>query len=273
MEYFSNLEFVNYGISESANASVRDRYFENYWGLQFVWKGDLFLQVGEGRKVFFTEPAAFITFPGAPFSYGTPPGKNRHHAYCCFKGERIGEYIQKGFLVQKEENPLIPIAEYQFFLEKFRLLIRELRSPGAFHHARSVLLLEELLLLLQESDTISSSRASNHFPSLRHLLEKIVTTPEKEWDFAEEAANLSLSYSHFRFLFKELTGHSPWNYLLECRIRKGEELLLSTSRRVNEIAADCGFEDEFHFSRFFRKNRGLAPSIYRRKFQLDVPER
>ena len=269
MEFFSDIEFVNYGIGEGVSACTRNRYFENYWGLQFVWKGDLFLRAGEGKKVFYTAPSAFITFPGKPFTYGTPPGKTRNHAYCCFRGKKVEEYIKKGLLALREENPLIPIADSQFFLEKFRLLVRELRIPGAFHHGRSVLMLEELLLTMQESGSLSSTKGSTHFPGLRLLQERVAAAPEKEWDFPCEAARLSLSYSHFRFLFKELTGHSPWNYLLECRLRKGEELLLSTPLRVNEIAAECAFEDEFHFSRSFRRSRGLSPSIFRRQFRLE----
>ena len=272
MEYFSNIEFVNSGITQGASACAGNRYFENYWGLQFVWKGDLFLQAGEGKKVFYTVPSAFITFPGVPFTYGTAPGKSRNHAYCCFRGERVEEYIRKGFLVPRVENPFIPIADYKFFLERFRLLVRELRIPGAYHHARSVLILEELLLILQESGSLSALRGNTHFPELNFLQEKIASCPEKEWDFVREAGTLSLSYSHFRFLFKEFTGHSPWNYLLECRIRKGEELLLSTDWRINEIAGKCGFEDEFHFSRFFRKMRGVSPSLFRKKYRMDAPK-
>ena len=139
--------------------------------------------------------------------------------------------------------------------------------PDIFHHAKGVLLLEEILVALQEEISHSSCKGKSHWFSLRELQEKVSVCPEKDWNFEEEAKKLSLSYSLLRSLYKEMTGRSPWNYLLQCRLRKGEELLLSTSLRINEVAHSCGFEDEFHFSRFFRQNKGLSPSRFREHYR------
>ncbi|MBO4632708.1 MAG: helix-turn-helix transcriptional regulator, partial [Lentisphaeria bacterium] len=209
---------------------------------------------------------AFITCPDVRFSYGSPAGTRRNHCYCCFQGKRAEEYMESGFLPIDPENPLIPVYDYRFFLERFRLLINQLRFPDQFHHARGVLLLEELLLTLQGGNAISAQQEKNHWMGLHALQEEIAASPEKTWDFEAEAKRLSLSYSQFRFLYKQMTGNPPWRYLLECRLRKAEELLLSSSLRINEIAHLCGFEDEFHFSRSFRRSRGLSPTLFRTNY-------
>lgn len=264
MDYFSNIEFLNSGTREGVTNSIC-RVFD-YWGLQFVWKGESFIRIGEGETYTASAPCFFITFPGVKFSYGSPPGKMRSHSFCCFQGKRVEEYIRSGLLPIMEGYPYIHLHDHKFFLEKFRLLIRQLRLTDPFHHAKSVLLLEEVLLALQEEIASNSSRSKNHLFELRALQEEIACNPEKKWDFAQEARKLSLSYSQLRFLFRELTGSPPWHYLLECRLRKGEELLLYSHLRINEIAPLCGFEDEFHFSRSFRQNKGVPPSRFRESY-------
>ena len=262
MDYFSNLDFVLCAMKERTGTSFHRRKF-SYWGLQFIWKGEFYLQVGDGKVFSCSTPAAFITRPDVCFSYGSPAGTRRNHCYCCFQGKRAEEYVKSGFLPISPENPLIPVGDYRFFLERFRQLVCQLRSPDRFHHARGVLLLEELLLTLQAGNAVSGQQGKNHWTGLRALQEEISASPEKPWDFEAEAKRLSLSYSQFRFLYKQMTGNPPWRYLLECRLRKAEELLLSTSLHINEIAHLCGFEDEFHFSRSFRRNRGLSPTLFR----------
>ena len=69
--------------------------------------------------------------------------------------------------------------------------------------------------------------------------------------------------SLFRRIFRQVTGWSPGQYLLECRLRHAEKLLMTSHLRISEISNECGFEDEFHFSRIFKKHRAMSPSRLR----------
>ncbi len=83
---------------------------------------------------------------------------------------------------------------------------------------------------------------------------------------------ISLDYLSARFyinkfylsrIFKEQTGVSITNYLLEIRITKAKHKLRFTSLRVEEIAYSCGFNDANYFSRVFKKYEGISPIKYR----------
>ena len=50
-------------------------------------------------------------------------------------------------------------------------------------------------------------------------------------------------------------------------MRKAAELLLNTNASVAEIALAVGLENEFYFSRLFKKRFSLPPSGYRREFR------
>lgn len=83
----------------------------------------------------------------------------------------------------------------------------------------------------------------------------------------EQLAKISgLSKNYLCVLFKEYSGRTIFNYIIERRIQNAIIQLLSTRKKVIAIATDCGFNDLSYFNRSFKKIIGQSPSNYR-KFQ------
>ena len=72
------------------------------------------------------------------------------------------------------------------------------------------------------------------------------------------------SPSYFSAAFKRTFGASPHAYLMTRRISLAVELMLSSDAPLSEIAINCGFADQAHFTRTFKKLRGMTPGYYRR---------
>jgi len=53
--------------------------------------------------------------------------------------------------------------------------------------------------------------------------------------------------------------------ILEMRINKAKQLLVSTQLSMKQIASNCGIQNEYYFSRIFRNRVGVTPSKYRGK--------
>jgi AraC family transcriptional regulator len=69
---------------------------------------------------------------------------------------------------------------------------------------------------------------------------------------------------HFSRLFKQATGFSPYQFLIECRVLAAQQLLRSQrGLSLGEIAFRCGFADQSSFTRCFRQRTGLTPKQYR----------
>jgi|SRR5579859_2440975 len=83
---------------------------------------------------------------------------------------------------------------------------------------------------------------------------------------AELAAKVRLSTSHFSRAFKEIFGCSPQQFILERRIEHAKHLMLTTDRRLSDIAYASGFADQSHFSRVFGRLVGFTPNAWRRSF-------
>lgn len=71
-----------------------------------------------------------------------------------------------------------------------------------------------------------------------------------------------LSPSHFARAFKDSQGVAPHRYILECRVKRTQELL-ATDLPLSEIAVEVGFSDQSHLTRWFREFVGVTPGSYR----------
>lgn len=78
------------------------------------------------------------------------------------------------------------------------------------------------------------------------------------------AHQLGLSTSHFRFLFKRVTGQPFHKYLMSVRLERARSLLLDTSLPVSQVAENVGFSGLSHFSRVFTQRFNVSPTSLRR---------
>lgn len=77
------------------------------------------------------------------------------------------------------------------------------------------------------------------------------------------AKQLDISYDYFQHRFKELTGYSPQQFLINQRLALAEKMLLHEDTSCTEIAYRCGFSTSAQFSMLFKKKHGIPPQKYR----------
>ena len=78
------------------------------------------------------------------------------------------------------------------------------------------------------------------------------------------AAICGVSPGYFMRVFKSSLGVSPHRYLVGVRIHHAKRLLTDTSIGLAEVARQCGFAHQQHFTNTFRRMTGLSPGAYRR---------
>lgn len=80
----------------------------------------------------------------------------------------------------------------------------------------------------------------------------------KDW-----ATNYNISESYLRAIFTRYAGQSPKSYLSSLRCEHAKRQLAFTNRTMKDIADSCGYVDEFHFSKSFKKACGMPPKKWR----------
>jgi AraC-like DNA-binding protein len=84
---------------------------------------------------------------------------------------------------------------------------------------------------------------------------------------ADVAAHVCLSPSRLRAVFRRELGASLGDFLLRNRLNRACALLGQSEMNVSEVAAACGFDSIYSFSRAFRRRKGVPPTKYRREVQ------
>ena len=93
---------------------------------------------------------------------------------------------------------------------------------------------------------------------------------EEKLDSSIRATDLAgfvqLSTSHFFRAFRKTFGESPLTYIMKRRIRRAQQLMLTSQLRLSQVALECGMCDQAHLSRAFRRIVGTNPNAWRRQF-------
>jgi AraC-like DNA-binding protein len=144
--------------------------------------------------------------------------------------------------------------------------IRKALSSNAVGRSTSVELLTGLLVLqLQSSRGKAAPRSKS--AQVRDLIDAGYA---RRWTLPKLAAAVFVSPDYLRQLFRQEFGVPPMRYLLTRRIEVARTLLGMSDAPLREIAACCGFDDVFYFSRAFKKVMGLPPSEYRTRYAFKV---
>jgi AraC family transcriptional regulator len=77
------------------------------------------------------------------------------------------------------------------------------------------------------------------------------------------AAEAGLSTAHFSRLFKQVLGDSPYQFVTDYRIEQAKKMLRDRERPLIDVALACGFADQPHFGRVFKKLTGATPKEFR----------
>lgn len=70
----------------------------------------------------------------------------------------------------------------------------------------------------------------------------------------------------FKRRFQQAAGMSPLEYVHNMRLEEAKQMLERNDRPIEEIANEVGYEDSGFFSRLFRRQVGITPAAYRKRF-------
>ena len=232
------------------------------WQLLFVASGKTHFYIG-GKEQIVTAGHMVLFQPKEEQHYEYF-GEDKPEVYWVhFTGSAVKEILR---------SYDIPLDEHVFFAgtpaaytELFKNMIEEFQTCKVGYKEMLEMNLRQLFLMIQ-----------------RTRLEKpplVTTAVQQEMDFArqyfhdhynepinieEYAQSRHTSISLFMRNFKKVYGVSPKQYLLNIRMNNAQNLLETTDYTVAEIAAIVGYDNSLYFSRIYHKQKGQAPSDYRK---------
>jgi AraC family transcriptional regulator len=106
---------------------------------------------------------------------------------------------------------------------------------------------------------------------IRPVIEFIRTQLHQPLTLHELASIAGVSPHHFATVFKQTTGVSPHQYILQIRIEHAKILLLKDELPLSEIASHLGFVDQSHFTRAFKHQVGMTPRAFLLQHRKNIP--
>ena len=104
----------------------------------------------------------------------------------------------------------------------------------------------------------------HEYGRLTPVLEQVATNYHRPLSVAGLATRAGLSASQLQREFRRLFNITVGDYILWLRLLMARRRLRSTTDTIGRIAAECGFYDQAHFTRAFKKHTGQTPLAYRR---------
>jgi AraC-like DNA-binding protein len=147
-------------------------------------------------------------------------------------------------------------------------------TPGGdviLAHLAEVLFTEVLrryLLTLPDGRTGWLAGAGD--PAVGRALAALHREPTFDWTLDLLAQEANISRSALSEKFTRFIGQAPMAYLTEWRLELGAEALRATSRSVQRVALDSGYESEAAFNRAFKRRFAVPPARYRREARAAV---
>jgi two-component system response regulator YesN len=87
----------------------------------------------------------------------------------------------------------------------------------------------------------------------------------RELTIAEIASSVYLTTTYICLLFKQETGMTINEYIIEIRIAKAKEMLGDFRNKLYDICFAVGYKDPAYFSKLFKKQTGFSPTEFRDK--------
>lgn len=198
--------------------------------------------------------------------------KNCPHEYrangCKYKNDWIHLEFNPVFLKEypiKLNTPLY-IPNHYYISDLIQRIANEFYSNNSYKNQTIEYFIQILLIKVKEQMETKTfhHQHSRIYDDLLKLRSEIYSNPGNNWSISLMADKLHVSCGYLQNAYKNTFFISCMSEVIESRITYAKELLVESDLPIREISNLCGYQNEVHFMRQFKKLTTLTPTEYRR---------
>jgi AraC-like DNA-binding protein len=259
--YDKQLAIVCGGYEKCAPDFEINRSNYPYCFIKYTIKGEGSLTIK--NKDYEIKPGVITGFgPGVPHHYIADSKNPMEHIFVTFVGKEAKHLLEKSLLSDKGIILLHNPTEVSDIIEKIFKIGSEKRQHSQLICCNYLRIL--CLLLGQNAEHVENdySLAMTTFLECKRYIDinfSMITSS------AQAAEHCGINPRYMSALFKKCHLSPPHEYIMRLKMNKAANMLLASTLSIKEIAFKIGFEDQYHFSRNFKKFHKLSPRNYRDK--------
>ena len=225
--------------------------------------------------VYYLEGAGKISVDKEAFSYDGP---TLTFVYPGMLHDEMTEHKSKLFIVLFDVDEKIDFKPFNVYKldeeinQKYKLLfekmIEEEKNQQPFYQEMISLMFSTIFCEIIRNSSNKKVSAN------KEMVERTKTYIKENYgqniDFEKIAFNVGYSFDRFRHIFKNETGVSIYQYLLNCRLYAAKQLLLQPNLTIKEVAKTCGFDSIVHFNNFFKAKMNISPYQFKKASLLPI---
>lgn len=142
------------------------------------------------------------------------------------------------------------------------------RKPGSKSLLKAYLTI--LFVYLARKYKVKDNDLSRKIMKIAESIIYIENNFTQEINIKEIAEKANLSRRHFTRVFKQNYKLSPYEYIINLRLKQACDLLKNSKWTITRISEESGFKDPNYFSRQFKNKKGISPTEYRQSNKLSI---
>lgn len=207
----------------------------------------------------------FVIFPDQLVTYTADKDNPWTYSWVGFHGLKAESYLRKaGFSKER------PIFRYDSD-EKLSDCLNSMISCARISIPSELMLLGYLYIFLSllidngRRENTQHPGSDNNDKYIRRAIEFISKNYSNEISIQDLASRLGIDRSFLYTVFIKHLNMSPQDFLIRFRIDRAVELMENTSLSIGDISRSVGYDDPLHFSKIFKKKKGISPSLFRKQ--------
>lgn len=180
------------------------------------------------------------------------------------EGESALSYLR---LLEQEGSHTVRLPDPEPCQVRMETLLEITRGASVQRSVEASLLLDQMLTqaVMERYSLKNNRRSAVHQDDINRVIRYIQEHYAEPVSLDDLMEVVHLSKYYFLKLFKQYTGLSPYEYLINYRISQAKRLLRTTDHSIGAIAGEVGFLDESNFIKQFKKITGCKPLVYRKQ--------
>jgi AraC-like DNA-binding protein len=236
----------------------------------YISTGSGWFEDGTAERRSIVAGDIFMLFPGIRHAYCPNPETGWHEYWVGFSGIHAERLFRKGIF--EPTSPIHHIGLNQEIMADYEQIVRFCRQQTPGFQVRLGALVLQLLAHIRSSE-MSLQTAHGDSELVQTARSVMQLRVHDGVDVGQIAAEIGVGYTRLLEIFRQYTGLTPYQYFLQLRIHRAKELLQEPHLSVKEISARMNFENQYYFSRLFKKKTGYSPTQWRAGFEDEQPPR